>query len=275
MKKLLTKFCLLVILFFYVNTIIAQDNSLNRYFDVKFKDITPIIPEKQEYDVVIKKQILHPIEKRVYSTDALKATFWVYGADSVMWHNVGWSRLDDLLQEPVQTVSWDEFNGRIYIIGSTDWLNEEFYSNVPIEKREWARMMTSDVPWFEFGWFILDSLEFQKNYFPKFMDNNDTAVEGSYTFSSSYLKCIWSGITLHNDEICAIVKFESLNSQLISYSEGRIAMKGRDMYYGEIWVSLNDKQIERLVMVEDVVGENQFDKNLFEFQRIVTFNKVK
>ena len=52
-------------------------------------------------------------------------------------------------------------------------------------------------------------------------------------------------------------------------------MKGRDMYYGEIWVSLNDKQIERLVMVEDVVGENQFDKNLFEMQRIVTFNKVK
>jgi len=52
-------------------------------------------------------------------------------------------------------------------------------------------------------------------------------------------------------------------------------MKGRDMYYGEIWVSLNDKQIERLVMVEDMVGENQFDKNLFEMQRIVTFNKVK
>ena len=71
-----------------------------------------------------------------------------------------------------------------------------------------------------------------------------------------------------------LIKFESLNSQLISYNGDKIAMKGRDMYYGELWVSLNDKKIERLVMVEDVVGENQFDKNLFEMQRIVTFNKV-
>jgi len=271
MKRVILSF----VFFFMVSGIIAQDNTLKRYFDVKLKDIKPIIPEKQEYDVVIKKQILHPIEKMIYSTEALKASFWLYGTDSVVWLNVGWSRIDDLLQEPVQTINWDEFNGRIHKIGSTDWLNEEFYSNIPPEKKEWARMMTSDVPWFEFGWFILDSLEFQKDYFPQIMDNNDISVEGSYTFSSSYLKCIWSGITLHNDEICAIIKFESLNSQLISYSGDKIAMKGRDMYYGEIWVSLNDKQINRLVMVEDVVGENQFDKNLFEMQRIVTFNKVK
>jgi hypothetical protein len=271
MKRVILYF----VFFFTVSGIIAQDNSPKRYFDIKLKDITPIIPEKQEYDVVIKKQISHPIEKRVYATDALKASFWAYGTDSIVWHNVGWSRIDDLLQEPVQTVNWDEFNGRVYKIGSTDWLNDEFYSNVPSEKREWARMMTSDVPWFEFGWFILDSLEFQKDYLPKVMDNNDITVEGAYTFSSSYLKCTWSGITLHNDEICAIVKFESLNSQLISYSGDKIAMKGRDMYYGEIWVSLSDKQIKRLVMVEDVVSENQFDKNLFEMQRIVTFNKIK
>ena len=107
------------------------------------------------------------------------------------------------------------------------------------------------------------------------MDNNDIKVEGSYTFSSSYLKCIWSDITLHNAEICAIVKFESLNSQLISYSRDKIVTKGRDMYYGEIWISFSDKQIQRLVMIEDIVGENQFDKSFFEMQRIVTFNKVK
>jgi len=271
MKRVILNF----VFFFIVSGITSQDNSLNRYFNVKFKDITSIIPEKQVYDVVIKKQMLHPIEKRVYSTDALKASFWVYGTDSVVWHNVGWSKIDDLLQEPELTVNWYELNGKVHKIGSTDLLNEEFYSGIPSDKRGWAQMMASDVPWLEFGWFILDSLEFQKDYFPKIMDNYDISVEGSYTFSSSYLKCVWSGITLHNDGICAIVKFESLNSQLISYSGDSLVMKGRDMYYGEIWVSLNNKQIERLVMVEDVVGENQFDKNLFEMQRIVTFNKVK
>ena len=80
MKKIvLSFFCVLT-----VSGIIAQDNPLNKYFDVKLKDITPIIPEKQEYDVVIKKQICHPIEKRVYFTDALKASFWVYGTDSIV-----------------------------------------------------------------------------------------------------------------------------------------------------------------------------------------------
>ena len=265
-----------LVFFFTVSGIIAQDNPLNKYFDIKFKDITPIVPEKQEYDVVIKRQMLHPVKNGIYNGEVLKSTWWMYGNDSIVWDNVRHSKIDDILKEPAQTVGWGEFNGRSHKIGSrADILQEDFYSDIPTEKKEWARTMTSDTPWFEFGWSILDSLEFQKEYFPKDMDNMDASIEGVYTFSSSYLKCIWSGITLHNDEICAIVQFESFTNQLTSYWKGEKTMTGRDLYYGELWVSLNTKQIEYFKMVEDVVGEFYPDTTLFEMQRIVTFNKVK
>jgi len=273
MKKVVVNFVFL----FIVTGIIAQDNQLNRYFNIKLKDVPRIVPEKQEYDVVIKRHMLHPVKNGIFNGETLKSTWQMYGNDSIVWNNVRYSKIDDILQEPIQTIDWNEFNGRGHKIGAAnDYFQEDFYSDIPTEKKEWARMMTSDVPWFEFGWSILDSLEFQKEFFPKDMDKRDISVEGVYTFSSSYLKCIWSGITLHNNEICAIVKFESFTNQLTSYWEGKMAMTGRDLYYGELWVSLNTKQIEYFKMVEDVVGEFYLpNTTLFEIQRIVTMNKVK
>jgi len=259
-----------IVFFCTLSGIMAQDNPLNRYFDVKLKDITPIVPEKQEYEVIIKFHTFHPIENKTYHMSAVKASWWVYATDSVVWRNVGWTEIDNFLQEPVPAVSWDDFNGWTHKIKSDDWLKEDFYANIPPEKMEFAGMMATDVPWLEVVWSMLDSLEFQKEYFSKDMDNKDIEVEGSFTFTSSYLKWIWSGITLHNNEICAVVKFESLKNQL-----NTSGMKGRDMYYGEIYISLNDKQIERFVMIEDIVGENKSNKSLFEMQRIVTFNKIK
>ena len=272
MKRVVVSFVFL----FVVSGIIAQDNQLNRYFNLKLKDITLIVPEKQEYDVVIKRQTLHPVENKIYGGEILKSTWWMYGNDSIVWQNVRYSKIDDILQEPAQTVNWNEFNGRSHKIGAiNEYMQEEFYSDIPAEKREWARMMTSDVPWFEYGWSKLDSLEFQKEYFAKDMENLEAGIEGVYTFSSSYLKLIWSGITLHNNEICAIVKFESFTNKLTSYWEGQMTMTGRDLYYGELWISLNTKQTEYFRMVEDVVGEFYPNKTLFEMQRTVTINKVK
>lgn len=272
MKRLIVNFMFL----FMVSSIVAQDNPLNKYFDVKLKDITLIVPEKQQYKVVIKRQSLHPIENKIYGGETLKSTWLMYGNDSIVWDNVRWSKIDNILQEPVQTVDWNELNGRSHKIGAiNDYFKEDFFSDIPGEKKEWAIMMTSDVPWFEYGWSKLDSLEFQKEYFAKDMDNKEAGIEGVYTFLFSYLKFIWSGITLHNNEICAIVKFESLNNKMTNYWEGKMTMTGRNSYYGELWISLNTKQTEYFRMVEDMVGEFYPNKTLFEMQRTVTINKVK
>lgn len=272
MKKLIVGF----VFFFMVSSIIAQDNRLNRYFGLQLKDVTRVVPEKQEYDVVIKRQTLNPIENRIYDGEILKSTWWMYDNDSIVWDNVRWSKIDNILQEPAQTIDWGELNGRGHVIGAANNIfQEDFYSGIPPEKKEWARMMTSDVPWFEFGWSMLDSLEFQKKYFAPEMDNKEVKIEGVYTFSFSYLKCIWSGITLYNNEVCAVVKFESLRNQMTNYWEGKMTMQGRNLYYGELWISLNSRQIEHIEMVEDLVGEVYPNKALFEMQRTLTINKIK
>ncbi len=37
----------------FINNVIAQDNSISKYFNVRFIDIKAEIPEKQEYDIKI------------------------------------------------------------------------------------------------------------------------------------------------------------------------------------------------------------------------------
>ena len=250
---------------------------LNDCIGMSLKSIPPVIPAQQEYDVVIKKQVLHPVDNRVLLTEAVKATYRVLDNDSVEWYNVGLANLNDLREEAVDFTPWPEFDGWTYKTKNAGFLKEEVYENIPPRKREWARMLSADAAALhEVGWYILDSLEFRKEFTPGLMDDFDIALEGSYTFASTYLKYTWSGFTRHNGEWCAIVKFESLFNPVDIVLEERTVMKGRSMYYGEWWVSLEDKQIEYSEMVEDVVfHEFHPETRLFDMQRIVTFNKVK
>jgi len=53
--------------------------------------------------------------------------------------------------------------------------------------------------------------------------------------------------------------------------------KGRSLYWGELWISLEDKQVEYATMVEDVIFELNLtgnpQKQLLDLQRDVTFTK--
>ncbi len=251
----------------------AQANAQDAWYKTRLKEVPAIVPAKQEYDVTIKKQILHPVGHNTIFADAIKASFWVYDNDSVEWQNVRWAKIDGLRQEPVKTIEWPEFNGLKYKTKSTDFLNAGLYGDIPRQKKEWARMLAADaVIMQEIGWQVIDSLEFNKAFTPRLMDGNDIAFENSYTFSNQYLTYIWSGVTWHNNELCAVVKFESLFNP---FNIDTI-VKGRSMYYGELWVSMQDKQIEHSIMVEDVVfNEYNPDEKLFNMQRIVVFDKVK
>lgn len=89
---------------------------------------------------------------------------------------------------------------------------------------------------------------------------------------------IWSGITKHNNEVCAIIKFESLYNPL-KIDNNQLSVKGRSLYYGEILISLSDKQVEYATMVEDVIMKLQSslfpEEQLIDLQREIIFNKVK
>ena len=110
------------------------------------------------------------------------------------------------------------------------------------------------------------------------LESNDVRFEGWVTFTSRYQKLIWSGITKHNDEICAIVKFDSYYNP-VRIDNQQMQVQGRSLYYGEMWISLTDKQVEYAIMFEDVVMKltsSMFpDEQLIDLQREIVFNNQK
>jgi hypothetical protein len=255
----------------FANPVSAQSNDFSKY-PVKLSDIQAKIPKIQEYEVTSKRNILNPIDGSKIYGDAVRATYFTFDNDSVKWKNVKWGEIADLRQEQFDETDMAGINDFTYKSKTADFLKGDFYNNIPPPQKEWAMWLVSDaVAMQEFVWYIVDSLEYKKEFTPKLMENYEIKADSSYTFSSKYLKYIWTGITEHNNELCAIVKFESLFN-LLSDVGGK---EGRSMYYGEWWISLEDKQIEYSTMVEDVISQDQSSKQLLDMQRIIVFNKVR
>jgi hypothetical protein len=159
-----------------------------------------------------------------------------------------------------------------------EWQNKEnFYSKIPADQRDLARWLVSDAAQMQgLAYYIFDSLEFNREFYPTLLNDYDIEFEDWVTFSSRYQKLIWSGVTRHNGEPCAMVRFESLYNPVKS-DNNQMNVSGRSLYYGEMWIFLTDKQVEYTSMVEDVVFELKSpvfpDGQLVDLQREVIFNK--
>ena len=57
-----------------------------------------------------------------------------------------------------------------------------------------------------------------------------------------------------NNEICAILKYIAMNNPLKIELEN-MSLSGRSHYWGEVYVSLIDKQIEYASLTEDVLTD--------------------
>jgi hypothetical protein len=59
----------------------------------------------------------------------------------------------------------------------------------------------------------------------------------------------------------------------------QMSFKGRSLYWGELWISLEDKQLEYAYMIEDVIFKLKTAQseqgNLLNLQREVTFETLK
>jgi hypothetical protein len=106
-----------------------------------------------------------------------------------------------------------------------------------------------------FAWVYYDSLKLNQNYAPKDI-NGKVDLAGSGYFENKHIILNWSGITRLNGEVCAIIQFLAMDNPLEFNSEingMQITVKGRSHYWGNVLISLEDKQIEQVRMYEDVV----------------------
>jgi len=258
----------------------AQRNSIDRYLDLNPAEIKPGKAGLQEYAVSLKWQNMDAINGNTFNCNAVKATY-ITGLknDSVCWKDVSLAQIRDFQQKDQAGTRLPSFNGFTYTINGTNFLAEEFYKPIPPEQRDLAKWLVSDAIQMQgLAWYVFDSLEFSKPYLPKFLNNYDIRFNDWVTFTSRYQKLTWSGITKYNNEVCAMIKFESLYNP-VNVDNSQMSVKGRSLYYGEIWISLSDKQVEYASMVEDVIMKLKSpafpEEQLIELQREIVFSNVK
>lgn len=88
----------------------------------------------------------------------------------------------------------------------------------------------------------------------------------------------WIGLKKMNNKICAIIKYSTMNNPLKVEIEA-MKMTGRSHYWGEVYVSLADKQIEYATLSEDVISDvlmkGQSQNYLGYTVRFITLSRIK
>lgn len=97
-----------------------------------------------------------------------------------------------------------------------------------------------------------DSLRLNKEYRARNIDSKLDIAVGA--FENKETQITWLGITEISGKICAILKYAVMNNPL-EVEFGEVSMRGRSHYWGEIYVSLPDRQIERADLTEDILTD--------------------
>jgi len=126
------------------------------------------------------------------------------------------------------------------------------------------------------AWVNFNDLELNKPFKATFF-NGKMDLAGMGSFENKDMVITWTGITERNGEYCAVIEFRTMNNPL-EYTGDGMSMKGRSHYWGTIWVSVEDKQVEHAVLFEDVVMEmnlpGQTNKQIMNATREISFVKV-
>ena len=270
---------LLSVLLLMSSSLFGQNNSIEKYISNLPSEIKRNSSIPQEYKVTLKWQNLDAINGNKLNCNAAQAEY-IVGLDSglVKWENVCISSIEDFKQPIGKGEKLHTFNGFTYKPG-IDFLKKNFYQNIDPEQRDLAKWLVSDAMQMHgMASMFFDSLTFNEEYYPEMMNNFNIQFQDWVLFRSTYQKIIWSGISEYNHEVCAIVKFESLYNPLEMETPG-MSFKGRSLYWGEFWISLEDKQVEYSTMVEDVVIKlkmaSSSQEQIIDLQREIIFEKIQ
>lgn len=177
--------------------------------------------------------------------------------DSIKWNNIRIASTSE------QEASFPEGERQEYMenfsyIQDQDILSADFFRDIP-QADIIVRNLIWDVAgiyWFAYGHW--DKLKLNKPYLDKETNNQEMDLSGQGSFENRNVEVTWLGITKLNQENCAIIKYSTMNNPLHVNLEN-MKMTGRSHYWGEIYVSLEDKEIEMATMTEDVVTDTTLE----------------
>lgn len=253
----------------------AQKRNLVNYLDQLPKGLELDVSERSYtmttdyFDYDLKGNFLR--KKRL--TGDITAEF---DGDSVRWNDVYISQVNDLKTPFPKGMKQDYMENFTYK-QTDDVLKDEFFEKIPE-----ANMLVKNLIWDKLGFDIFayccwDSLMLNKAHHAKEL-NSEVDLSGEGTFENKDIVLTWIGITEMNNEICAIIKYSVMNNPL-QLDFDNVTVSGRSHYWGEIYVSLSDKQIEYVTLLEDVITnvriEGQAENILGYTVRNITLSRIK
>jgi hypothetical protein len=194
----------------------------------------------------------------------------------VKWNNVriaSSQNLDETFAEGVKQIYMENFS----YAASEEILNESFFKEIPeadvhIKTIVW-NMFTFEI----FAWSFWDSLKLNQEYLASEI-NSVVQIEGLGTIENKDLRFTWTGITNKNGKLCVIIKYIGMNNPL-EFDMYNTKIKGSTNYWGNIYVSITDKQIEygelHEILFMDIKTNGQKPGNKVYSTRKITLEKIR
>jgi len=192
----------------------------------------------------------------------------------VRWNNVRIARAQNS-KEAFSDGELQEYMENFTYGPSEDLLKESFFKDFPPNIMETKVLIWDMISIEVWAWNYFDKLNLNQIYRPA-PDGETFQMAGAGSFQNKDLCLNWVGISKMNNEISALIQYVSLFNPL-DMDLGSFTMKGRTNYWGNIWVSLEDKQIEYATLYEDGLLDMKFsgqdDKTLINVFRDIKFKK--
>jgi hypothetical protein len=272
MKKLLLYFALAYAMSF--NVAEAQKRTLVDYLDQLPKDLILDNSIIRSYQITTDLMDYDLKGNFIRKTSVTGEYTYGLNGDSIRWNNVFVSQVND--SGKVFRVRQNNMENLTYI-PSAKIVNKKFFKNIPDDN-----FLMKNLVWDVFGiegfaYWYWDSLKLNHVFNANAL-NTVANLAGSGSFENKDAKINWIGITKINNEICAIIKYSTMNN-LVKVDLENLTMSGRSHYWGEIYVSLEDKQIEYATLTEDVITDILIKgqpKNFMGYTvRYITLLKIK
>lgn len=257
-KILVTRGLASLSMVFIFNAAFSQDNSkADQYLTAlpPALELTEKIPQEYLMTVVYyNKDIYGNFLNKTQVTGEYTRGF---SDGTVKWNNVRIAesdQLDGTFPEGMKQEYMEDFRYK----PNADMVGESAFTGFPANNPYdfHAKNLVWDMMGTEaFAWGYYDSLKLNHYYAPENI-NGKVDLAGSGYFENKNIKLLLSGITKMNGELCAVIQFLAMDNPLeidTEISGMKILIKGRSHYWGNILISLEDKQIEQAILYEDVV----------------------
>lgn len=193
---------------------------------------------------------------------------------------VQWNKVE-IAETPQEDGDFPAGKAQAYMEGfryipSENMVDASAFENFP-PNSTFAKNLIWDALGFEvFAWEFLDKLQLNVPYRASEVEG-EIPLAGQGTFENKEAYVTWTGISRMNGELCALIQFKVMDNPLKMNNE-QMDIRGRSHYWGDIWVSLEDKQIEHATLSEDVVMElklaGQPNSQYINTTREIVFRKL-